>query len=165
MDRKQQDLSFCFVLFCLLVLCTGINLYGSFSFALFLNLPLCPCCSLLGGGATPHTEKLGEAMLLTVLVPFAPVPLFQGVTLSPDQALFDAGFDSLGAEEFVGKLQERLVQGGWVSGGLREAEELVSSTTVFDCPTARHIAEHVDGLVAKVGGGGSAEATTSLPTG
>lgn len=89
------------------------------------------------------------------------------MNLLPDQALFDAGFDSLSAEEFIGKLQERLVQGGWVSGGLREAEGLVSSTTVFDCPTARHIAEHVDGVLAKAGGGGggAADATTGLPAG
>jgi len=73
----------------------------------------------------------------------------QGVAISPDQPLFDAGFDSLTAEEFVGRLQERLVAGGWVAGGAREAEAVVSSTTVFDCPTARHIAEHVEGSLGE----------------
>lgn len=81
------------------------------------------------------------------------------MTLSLDQPLFDAGFDSITAEEFVGKLQEKLISGGWVGGtaaavavekgGGREGEEaaaaaLVNSTTMFDCPTARHMAEHIE---------------------
>lgn len=77
----------------------------------------------------------------------------KGRAISPDQALFDAGFDSITAEEFVGRLQERLSSGGWVSGGLPGAEAVVSSTTVFDCPTARHIAEHVEGALSKTGAG------------
>ncbi|CAN0316888.1 unnamed protein product, partial [Hapterophycus canaliculatus] len=85
----------------------------------------------------------------------------QGLTISPDQALFDAGFDSITAEEFVGKLQERLADGGWVRGGLIGAEAVVSSTTVFDCPTARHIAEHVEGLLSK--DGGDAEGGAACP--
>lgn len=53
----------------------------------------------------------------------------------------------------MGRLQERLSSGGWVSGGLPGAEAVVSSTTIFDCPTARHIAEHVEGALSKTGGG------------
>lgn len=34
-----------------------------------------------------------------------------------------------------------------MSGGAVEAEALVSSTTVFDCPTARHMAEYLEGVL------------------
>lgn len=83
----------------------------------------------------------------------------QGATITADQALFDAGFDSLTAEEFVGRLQERILTGGWVSGGMRAAEELISSTTVFDCPTARHIAEHIESVSGGSASGGTEKAS------
>lgn len=84
------------------------------------------------------------------------------MTISPEQALFDAGFDSLTAEEFVGRLQEALVTRGWVTdGGAKEAEALVTSTTVFDCPTARHIAEHLEGVLAGKANKGTGDSATS----
>lgn len=73
-----------------------------------------------------------------------------GAVISPDQGLFDAGFDSISAEEFVARLQERLISDGWVSDE-RDIDEAVSSTTVFDCPTPRHIAEHVEGILTVAG--------------
>lgn len=85
----------------------------------------------------------------------------QGRTISPDQALFDAGLDSISAEEFVRRLQERLLSGGWVSGE-DVMEEAISSTTVFDCPTPRHIAEHVEDILSRAAGG-STSADVSDP--
>lgn len=42
-----------------------------------------------------------------------------------------------------------------MSGGLKEAEAVVSSTTVFDCPTARHMAKHMEGVIlGRAGGAG-----------
>lgn len=103
------------------------------------------------------------------LLPCSPAPythrvMFQGNAISPDQPLFDAGFDSMTAEEFVGRLQEKLVRGGWVraaAGGGEEAAAAaaVNSTTVFDCPTARHMAEHMESVL--VGAAGSAAGDTS----
>ncbi|CAM9641834.1 unnamed protein product, partial [Scytosiphon promiscuus] len=108
-----------------------------------------------GSGSLLSRQKSERLSALTRLVVATASEVLGGLTISPDQALFDAGFDSITAEEFVGKLQERLADGGWVRGGLVGAEGVVSSTTVFDCPTARHIAEHVEGVIGK--GGGDAE--------
>lgn len=86
----------------------------------------------------------------------------QGRTISADQALFDAGLDSVSAEAFVGRLQESLLSGGWVSGE-DAMKDAVSSTTVFDCPTPRHIAEHVEGILSRGGESTSAAGTTADP--
>ncbi|CAB1118032.1 unnamed protein product [Ectocarpus sp. CCAP 1310/34] len=106
------------------------------------------------GDASLLSRQKGERLeALTMLVVGTATGVLKGRAISPDQALFDAGFDSITAEEFVGRLQERLSSEGWVSGGLPGAEAVVSSTTVFDCPTARHIAEHVEGALSKTGAG------------
>lgn len=112
-----------------------------------------------------HTTRPPSPRSLSLPPPPRPCSTFQGQGISQDQPLFDAGFDSLTAEEFVGRLQERLVSDGWVSGGLREAEGMVSSTTVFDCPTARHIAQHVEGVLSEAGDGNLAAATGPLSAG
>ena len=80
----------------------------------------------------------------------------QGVTISPEQALFDAGFDSVTAEEFIGRLREHLSSRGWVTG-TEEAEAVLSSTTVFDCPTARQMAEHIENVLIRGGRKGTEE--------
>ncbi|CAM9860087.1 unnamed protein product, partial [Ectocarpus sp. 13 AM-2016] len=106
-----------------------------------------------GDGSLLSRQKGERLEALTELVVGTATDVLKGRPISPDQALFDAGFDSITAEEFVGRLQERLSSGGWVSGGLPGAEAVVTSTTVFDCPTARHIAEHVEGALSKTGAG------------
>lgn len=51
------------------------------------------------------------------------------------------------------------MSGGWVAGGIKDAESVVSSTTVFDCPTARHMAEHMEAvLLGRVGGTAAGDA-------
>ena len=51
------------------------------------------------------------------------------------------------------------MSGGWVAGGIKDAEAVVSSTTVFDCPTARHMAEHMESvLLGRKGGTTAGEA-------
>ncbi|CAM9330329.1 unnamed protein product, partial [Sphacelaria rigidula] len=102
-------------------------------------------------------QRRERVRALTALVVTTAAEVLQGSTISPDQPLFDAGFDSVTAEEFVGRLQEKLVTGGWVKGAAavaaaagEEADEeaaaaaIVNSTTVFDCPTAQHMAEHIE---------------------
>lgn len=81
----------------------------------------------------------------------------QGVVLRPDQPLFDAGFDSIMAEEFVGKLQERLITQAWGTEDM--ITSMVKSSLVFDAPTAGHMAEHLDAVLV---GAGSAKRSVPM---
>jgi len=112
-----------------------------------------------------HPPPVISALLLSSRLFCRAVLSLQGQhqAISPNQGLFDSGLDSVSAEEFARRLQERLLDEGWLSGK-HAMEEVISSTAVFDCPTPRLIAEHVEDVLNRAEERESKSADASEPT-
>lgn len=111
--------------------------------------------SVLSPAVTDRQQPITDPLAVASFHDAGDSGKLQGVVIGPDQPLFDAGFDSLMAEELIGRLQERLVSGGWGSEDV--VAGVVNTTMIFDCPTARLTAEYLEGVLMSAAPGGSGD--------